>query len=262
MRIKLEQGDDEGARRMIEGIDQRAMTDRSPIIQSRHAAYHLDLAVAQGHLDEASRWGEELVQYGDILPFYLRHLLVPLLIADSRKEHVSEQLWKFYETVQVEWLSPEWQGWRIRTRLYQALAASEPDEALGFLAEALVAAEPEGWTRTFVDEGAALAPLLRRAASRGIAQEYATRLLVLIESEERVRAETKGRRSRPVYGLLTEREAEVLGLLAAGLSNRQIAERLFISLGTAKAHVHNISEKLNVTGRTKVIARARELHLI
>ena len=58
---------------------------------------------------------------------------------------------------------------------------------------------------------------------------------------------------------LSDRELEVLPLLAAGLSNRQIAERLVISVGTAKTHVHNILQKLEVSGRTKAIARAREL---
>jgi ATP/maltotriose-dependent transcriptional regulator MalT len=61
---------------------------------------------------------------------------------------------------------------------------------------------------------------------------------------------------------LTGRELEILRLLASGLSNRQIAERLVISLGTAKTHVHSIFEKLNAKSRTQVVAHAREIKLI
>jgi len=113
-----------------------------------------------------------------------------------------------------------------------------------------------------VDEGAALVPLLRKAVSRGITPNYAATLLTIIEAEAQAKTKGKARQPAGVYGLLTERESEILRLLAAGLSNREIAQRLFISLGTSKVHIHNISEKLNVTGRTKAIARARELKLI
>jgi LuxR family maltose regulon positive regulatory protein len=61
---------------------------------------------------------------------------------------------------------------------------------------------------------------------------------------------------------LTERELEVLNLVAAGLSNRQIADQLVISIGTTKAHLHHIFGKLAVSNRTEASARARELGLI
>jgi LuxR family maltose regulon positive regulatory protein len=61
---------------------------------------------------------------------------------------------------------------------------------------------------------------------------------------------------------LSERELEVLELVAQGLSNRQIAERLFITVGTVKSHAHNIYGKLAVQRRTEAIARARELGLV
>ncbi|QJD84711.1 response regulator transcription factor [Cohnella herbarum] len=61
---------------------------------------------------------------------------------------------------------------------------------------------------------------------------------------------------------LTDREMEVLALLAAGLSNKEIAERLFVAVGTVKVHVKNIFTKLKVNRRTKAIAQAKELHLL
>ena len=66
----------------------------------------------------------------------------------------------------------------------------------------------------------------------------------------------------PTPGFLSERETEVLRLVAQGLSNRQIAARLVVTLNTAKTHVHNISQKLDVSTRTQIIDKARELKLI
>jgi LuxR family maltose regulon positive regulatory protein len=147
-------------------------------------------------------------------------------------------------------------------RVYQALAAETQAEALTLLSEALMIGEPESYIRTFVDEGKLLVPLLRKAISQGITPEYAARLLNIYETEERQRRERQGTAAaRPTFGILSERETEVLRLLAAGLSNIQIAEKLVISLGTVKAHVHSICEKLNAKTRTQAIARARELKL-
>jgi LuxR family maltose regulon positive regulatory protein len=134
---------------------------------------------------------------------------------------------------------------------------------LGFLADALTMAEPEGYIRTFVDEGKLLKPLLEKALSKGVTPEYTRKLLNIIEAEEKLKRKTKKGDSalslpKP---LLSERELNVLRLMAAGLSNQQIADRLIISLGTAKNHVHNILEKLNVQGRTQAVAQARELEL-
>jgi LuxR family maltose regulon positive regulatory protein len=151
----------------------------------------------------------------------------------------------------------------IVIRIWQALCATEPDEALDYLAEALATARPEGWIRSFVDEGPRLVSLLRKAVSRGISSDYAAKLLTIIEAEERRKTEGgRSGRSSQVYALLTDRELEVLRLAAAGLSNQQIASRLVISLSTAKVHLHNISEKLNATSRTGAVARARELGLL
>jgi LuxR family maltose regulon positive regulatory protein len=123
-------------------------------------------------------------------------------------------------------------------------------------------AEPEGYIRTFVDEGKLLAPLLRKAIAQRIMPDYAGKLLAIIDVEERRKLQrVEGAPSRPPE-LLSEREIEVLRLLAEGLSNQQIAERLFITIGTAKTHVHNIIEKLYARGRTQAISRARELKLI
>jgi LuxR family maltose regulon positive regulatory protein len=151
-------------------------------------------------------------------------------------------------------------GSAIEILMLQALALrllGRADESLQKLRQSLELAEPEGYARLFADEGAPMAELLLQAIQRNIHPEYASRLLKLIERREKLFASSASL-SEP----LTERESEVLRLLAAGLSNQEIAERLVISLSTIKTHVTRIYGKLDVTSRTQAILRARELRII
>ena len=118
--------------------------------------------------------------------------------------------------------------------------------------------------RTFVDFGVSLASLLREAIARGTEREYARKLLDVIQAEDRRRKlESRQARGSPqAGGLLSEREIEVLRLIAEGLSNERIAAKLVISPTTAKTHVRHIFDKLGVAGRVAAIARARELRLL
>ena len=260
MSIALASGDETGARRAAEQIDQGAAGD--PRSQALH---RMQLGLRHGNLDEASRWGERLMRLDGESPlgFLERLALIRLHGILGRKEELSQQTDRLYGIAGIDPLAPEWKGWLICVRAAQALAAADQEEALGLLAEAIRAGEPEGWIRSFVDLGPRLAPLLRRAVSKGICPDYAAKLLTIIEMEERRRAPAgRSPRSSPVCALLSERELEVLRLVGAGMSNRQIAAKLFISLGTVKAHLYNISEKLNATNRAGAYARAKELGLL
>jgi LuxR family maltose regulon positive regulatory protein len=120
--------------------------------------------------------------------------------------------------------------------------------------------------RIFLDEGAPIAALLRRVSSAGISPNYTGALLTTLRQHaEDHQLPTEPNISKYVQLLsepLSERELEVLRLIASGLSNREIAQELFITPGTAKRHVHNIYRKLEVRSRTQAIARARDLILI
>ncbi len=133
------------------------------------------------------------------------------------------------------------------------------------LERALTMAEPEGHVRTFVDEGEAMAALLRRAASRGVAPAYVSKLLDALDAEAPMRQGPTGPPSpvaQPLEEPLSERELEVLRLVAAGLSNRDIAQELVLATGTVRKHINNIFGKLNVRSRTQAAAQARELGLL
>jgi LuxR family maltose regulon positive regulatory protein len=139
-------------------------------------------------------------------------------------------------------------------------AQRDRTSALFTLVRALLLAEPEGYIRLFVDEGVPMLRLLRQAQARGVAPEYVAALLAAFGALHLPDAALTARSA--LIEPLTEREREVLQLLAAGASNGEIARRLVLSVGTVKKHVSNICGKLDVQSRTQAIARARILHLL
>jgi LuxR family transcriptional regulator, maltose regulon positive regulatory protein len=136
--------------------------------------------------------------------------------------------------------------------------------ALHPLGRALALAEPEGYRRVFVDEGGRMRELLRHAAARGLAGEYTRRVLSAFEEPAPAVPTPTG--ARPggdgAVQSLTERELEVLRLIAAGLRNQEIAEQLSISAATVKRHIANAYGKLGAGHRTEALVRARALKLL
>jgi LuxR family maltose regulon positive regulatory protein len=137
-------------------------------------------------------------------------------------------------------------------------AQENDDRALSSLEEALMLAEPEGYVRTFVDEGDQMKELLRQAASNGIATDYVGKLLIEFEPIKT----DKQQIDQPLIEPLSERELEVLRLLATELSGPEIAQELMVSLNTMRTHTKNIYSKLNVNSRLAALSKARELGLL
>ena len=146
-------------------------------------------------------------------------------------------------------------------------AQDRRDVALTYLSQALDLGEPEGYLRTFVDLGPPMRDLLQAATRRGIAAAYVSRLLAAFPGfeGEAITAPATQRELRKIEGLvepLNEREMQVLRLLAARLSYREIAEELYLSLNTIKWYAKNIYGKLGVHKRGQAVSRARELELL
>ena len=108
--------------------------------------------------------------------------------------------------------------------------------------------------------------LLSEAAAHGNVPDYTARLLTIFEAREQRSAgecaDLAASSSRPLADPLSQRECEILQLIAQGLSNREIGERLFLALDTVKGHNRNLFAKLLVRRRTEAVARARELGLL
>jgi LuxR family maltose regulon positive regulatory protein len=156
----------------------------------------------------------------------------------------------------------DWQDETLKVMVLQAVALhahGEKEQAVQLIGEALALAEPGGFIRTFVDEGAPMAQILNKAAAQGIMPDYTGRLLAAFEAEKHGDITPP---FQPLVEPLSPRELKVLKLVAKGLSNRQIGERLFLALSTVKGYNRIIFDKLQVQRRTEAVARARELGLI
>lgn len=132
-------------------------------------------------------------------------------------------------------------------------AAGQVPEAENALARALALAEPEGYARVFVDEGAPLAEVLRALTQHSAPSNYAQRLLSLFPAEPN---------APRALDALTEREVEILRLVAAGLPNQEIANQLVVSLSTVKTHIAHVYSKLGAGNRTQAVVRARAMNLL
>jgi LuxR family maltose regulon positive regulatory protein len=163
------------------------------------------------------------------------------------------------------------EGQRMGIALQILLVRSQVRSVLGDhqaslqdLDQALALAEPEGYQQIFVEEGPAMAALLRKSLASGPHKDYVTRLLEAFPVKESIPAAAPANQqlNEPLIEPLTGREIEVLALMAEGLTYGEIAERLVVSLNTVRYHVKGLYGKLNVNNRTKAVQTARRLKLL
>ena len=160
-----------------------------------------------------------------------------------------------------------WQDERLKVMVLQAVALQahgEKDQAVQLLCDALALAAPGGFIRLFVDEGPPMALLLSQAEAFGMMPDYTGNLMAALEADAQKLEKTFSLppSAQPLIEPLSPRELEVLHLMAQGLSNQDICERLFLALSTVKGHNRTIFGKLQVQRRTEAVARARALGLL
>ena len=254
--LQQARGEAETAQATLQLADRLAYDHEvTPLTRLRNAACHVLLELAAGDLAGAQHWAEQVTGPADASPLFplLGLTLARILLADGEKAQASETLAELYETAS----RAGWGSGMVEVRALQAVAASAPADALGFLADALKLAQPEGFVRTFLDKGEPMKLLLERLrAIGGERKEYILALLAAFGGSGKAPA------SQPLVEPMSERELEILRLVADGLSNQEIARRLVISVGTAKSHVHHILGKLGSDSRTQAVAKARELSLL
>jgi LuxR family maltose regulon positive regulatory protein len=227
--------------------------------------------IAMGELGEARAWARAEGLGVDDEPTYLREYelvtLARLLLAEhgaGRGDGSLDDARALLDRLAEAAESGGRLGSAVEILVVQALAheaASDLEAALASLGRALEIAEPEGFVRVFLDEGEPMAALLKQAAARDISKDYAAQLLARFDGQARPAARSTAA-AQPLAEPISSRELEVLRLLADGLSNDQIAKRLFVALSTIKGHNMRIFNKLGVRRRTEAVARARELGLL
>jgi LuxR family maltose regulon positive regulatory protein len=243
--------------------------------------------VAQGRLGEALGWACEKGLSVESELSYLREFdhitLARVLLACYRSDRADGSIAGVLGLLERLLRAAEAGGRKgsaIEILVLQAIAHHAHGDlpaALMSLQHALVLAEPEGYVRMFLDEGSSMMQLLREASAREILPNYTGRLLAAFEAEEKPilagLAASPGKSedscyiypvspAQPLIEPLSQRELEVLRLIAQGLSNREICERLFLALDTVKGHNRRIYGKLDVQSRTEAVARGRELGLL
>jgi LuxR family maltose regulon positive regulatory protein len=253
----LDLGELDAASEALQASDMLIKDEDLPLLtRARLTACRVQYALARCDHETARRWQASMPVEHDAHTFYrfLDLNTARLHLAEGQFDRARDRLAEAYEKAQGS-------GWvyaALTVRVLQSLAAESQETALEFLTDALLQAQPEGYLRLFLSEGEALIPILKEAARKGVTPGYVGKVLSVYEGTKAAAP----KQPSELIESLTERELEVLRLVAAGLSNRQIAEQLVVSLGTTKSHIHHIFGKLDVSSRTEAAARARDLGLI
>jgi LuxR family maltose regulon positive regulatory protein len=267
-KVQFYMGDYEGADITLKELADIGKKHYLPhYISGRLKAWQARLNLIQNRLEAVNHLIEESDQntekgisliYDDIVVVRAR-----LLLLQGNYQQASQILESLIEPTQAGGST---------TRLIEVLAllalvkhaAGEAFSAIQYLTCALSLAEPGGYVRVFVDEGPQMARLLYEALSQGIASNYVQHLLAAFPSTKGEQPES--RKTQIVDGRLieplSERELEILQLIADGLTNQEIGSNLYLSLNTVKAHTRNIYGKLGINSRTQAVARARALGIL
>lgn len=259
-RVFQARGEMDGALRMIQRAEQIGPDSHSA---ARVSASQAKLWLVQGNIPAATRWAKalqhELNEGSELAYEHLDGYIVLARLAMVRGElaEAIRLLGRLLQMAEFARLT----GQVIEILVLQALsfqAQANPPQAMMALARALELAEPQGYIRIFIDEGEPMLALLHHARSRSVAPNYLDKLLAAIGTTAQV--------SSPLAAVLidplSEREREILRLIAAGLSTHEIADELVIVVGTVRNHIKHIYSKLDAHSRVQAVERARTLNLL
>jgi len=269
-RVKRARGKEEDALEKAREAERVARTSGADLEIAIATAWMVRLRLTRGEFSEAVALEQQRAAHtknaADAARVVDRLTSARVLHAQDRHDEalaLLEELRGFAETSGIT-------GGLIEILALQALvlwAKNEKEQAVSTLTRALLLAEPEAFVRTIVDEGAAMGDLLsavlefrqsgRLEGAGQLSTRYLAEILATLAQEARALGASE-RLAEP----LSERELEVLALIAAGESNREIAVRLFISISTVKTHLNNLYRKLGAANRTQAVTRARDLNLL
>ena len=270
VRLRMAQGRaDEALKVVDDALSEASISDLSDWEFERAAAFRARTLLELHRVDDADFWAQSVEPPDLPLDSYREvtyQILARIDLARGRNEKAFELISHARDLAGESDLRRRF----IELDCLAALALEaqgKHSEAASYLSRALDLAEPDGYRRVFVDDMAAHVPIVEELKSHRPADAIWTTAYLdslLTDSGEEL---ATGDPEEPVdveelVDPLTERELEVLALLAEGLSNREAADRLFLSVGTIKRHTHNIYGKLGVNSRTQAIVRGQSLRLL
>lgn len=261
-RIKLTEGDHHTAEAYLERA--RPLVEGAQFVHwiSRFERFQLELWLEQDKLRAAVDWSDARLRDAltDVRPEHdVAQLAIARVLIIKGDIPSLDQAVTLVDHLMTMAEAEGRMGVTIEALILQALAHSRRRESVAAmqpLERALRLAEPEDYIRLFIDYGLPMARLLQEARSRAVLPKYVQKLLTAFDTD----SELPMKKVLPEP--LTQREQEILGLVAAGLTNEEIADELVISPETVKKHTSNIYGKLSVSNRTEAAARARELGLL
>ncbi|MGD9100581.1 MAG: LuxR C-terminal-related transcriptional regulator, partial [Anaerolineae bacterium] len=270
MRLSAAKGDWDKAQELFQELDALLPELQAPWGRALVHAHCAWLRMRQGDLDAVRTWTQKTDLRADSEIVYLREaeliILARGLTALGKTQEATHLLGRLSDAAEQSGR----QGHLIEILALQALtlrAQHQEQAALTSLQRALTLARPQGYVRLFVDEGQPMQALLSQFVNSNATGllEYVQRLLdtffpaPLVVSTSQSSPPTT---PQPLMEPLSERELELLRLIATGLTNRAIADELVVSVNTVKTHARNIYGKLGVRNRTEATTRARDLGLI
>jgi len=274
VQIHLARGNSDEADKLLRQLEEIVRDLELDLPLAMVEAMKIRLHIAKGNLDPVLHWIEKNKLSTDnnveSNHLFLYCDLARAMIALDDLDTVEVLLTRLLPIAQES----NWVKGMIDLHMLHALtlqAQDKSEQALAALQQSLALAEPEGYIRTFLDEGDPLAALLltlfEAQQSKKITSppstEYVARLLNLFGIGGMVADEPQDSDiTQPIADPLTERELEVLQLIATGLSNQEIADELVVAKSTLKTHVQNLYGKLDVHSRIQAVAKAKELNLL
>jgi LuxR family maltose regulon positive regulatory protein len=277
-RIRQRQGQPEEALQIAQFMTSFALETNSEVVLLGARAFQAELAWRQGRLAEAGQWAAQWaaqsgtfwcvpLTYPFAPPLVLARILVAQNTPSSRQQarELLTQMDDYYGSIHFTAIHIS------VLALLALLHSAEGDEpqALAALSRSIALAEPGGLVRLFVDLGTPLKPLLRKLAQKltpqGVSPRYLADLLAAFEAEDAQSVTAQLPNTEPVSSgstLLTNREQDVLELLARRYTDKEIAEALVISPKTVSNHIEHLSDKLGVHGRRAIVAAAKKLGLL
>ncbi len=256
-RLQLAVGDVEAAADTLEDV--RTLVEKSVLqdVAARYDRCRIEVWLAQGAVGYALHSLETTLAVDEPLHRLAVARVLCAVVDDPSLERAERMLTGLLEVAADEGrLGLEIEAWA--TRALVSWQRSDVPRALIGIERALTLAKPEGYIRLFADLGPAMAPLLQEARTRHVLPDYLETIQRAIGKDVRL----PGDRAVTLPEPLSPRELDVLRLIAAGLTNEDIGDRLFISPETVKKHASSIYGKLGAGNRTETAARARELGLL